>query len=79
VPPKMAPRPARKGQIYRAESGNGGGMGPPAEREPELVLRDFRDDFITIDEARDVYGVAIDPATRTVIEAETTALRTVAV
>jgi N-methylhydantoinase B len=79
VPPKMAPRAARKGQIYRAESGNGGGMGPPAEREPGLVLRDFRDDFITIDEARDVYGVAIDPETRTVIEAETTALRGAAV
>jgi hypothetical protein len=50
VPRKMAPRAARKGQIYRAESG-------------------------TIDEARDVYGVAIDRETRTVIEEETVALR----
>jgi N-methylhydantoinase B len=71
VPPKMAPRPARRGQIYRAESGNGGGMGPPAERDPARVLRDFRDDLITFEEARDVYGVVIDPKTRLVDEAAT--------
>jgi N-methylhydantoinase B len=75
VPPKMAPRAAKKGQIYRAESGNGGGMGAPTERDPARVLRDFRDDFITIDEAREVYGVAIDPQTRTVLVEETAALR----
>ena len=34
-----------------------------------------RGDLITIDEARDVYGVAIHPETRTVIEEETVALR----
>lgn len=75
VPPKMAPRQAKKGQIYRAESGNGGGMGPPSQRDPALVLRDFRDDFITLDDARDIYKVAIDPETRTVVEAETASLR----
>ena len=75
VPPKMAPRAARKGQVYRAVSGNGGGSGPPTERDPERVLRDFRDDLISLDEAREIYGVAIDPATRTVDADATLRLR----
>ncbi|HEY1854336.1 MAG TPA: hydantoinase B/oxoprolinase family protein [Solirubrobacterales bacterium] len=75
VPPKMPPKPARAGQIYRAVSGNGGGSGPPVERDPALVERDFRDDLITLEEASEVYGVAIDPKTRTVRAEETAALR----
>lgn len=71
VPPKIAPRPARAGEIYRAVSGNGGGMGPPTERDPQRVLRDFRDDLITLEQATDVYGVVIDPETRTIREDET--------
>lgn len=71
VPPKIAPRPARTGEIYRAVSGNGGGMGPPTERDPQRVLRDFRDDLVTLEEAADIYGVVIDPETRTIREDET--------
>jgi N-methylhydantoinase B len=75
IPPKTPPRNARKGQIYRAVSGNGGGMGPPTERDPERVVRDFRDDLITFEEARDVYRVVIDPGTRLLDAADTAALR----
>jgi N-methylhydantoinase B len=75
VPPKMAPRTARSGQVYRAVSGNGGGMGSPLERESQRVVRDFRDDFISLDEAREVYGVVIDPQTRTLDERATASLR----
>jgi N-methylhydantoinase B len=75
IPPKMAPRAAVAGQIYRAESGNGGGMGSPVEREVERVVRDFRDDLISIEEARDVYGVVIDPESRVAVEQETDELR----
>jgi N-methylhydantoinase B len=75
VPPKMAPRSARKGQIYRAVSGNGGGMGPPFERDPSLVLRDFRDEFISLEEAREIYGVVIDPVARVVDKEATRRMR----
>jgi N-methylhydantoinase B len=75
VPPKMAPRAATKGQIYRAESGNGGGMGPPEERDADRVVRDFRDDLISLDDARNVYRVAIDPETRTLLPSQTAELR----
>lgn len=64
VPPKTAPTPTKAGEIYRAVSGNGGGMGPPVEREILRVERDFRDDFVSLKEAEEVYGVVIDPATR---------------
>jgi N-methylhydantoinase B len=75
VPPKTPVMAARKGEIYRAIAGNGGGTGPPAERDPERVLRDYRDELISVEEAREVYSVAIDSATRQIDEEETRKLR----
>ncbi len=40
-----------------------GGYGDPFERDPELVLSDVLDDFTTIEDAKDSYGVIIDPIT----------------
>ena len=37
----------------------GGGYGPPHEREPERVLKDCVEEWITPERARSVYGVAI--------------------
>jgi N-methylhydantoinase B/oxoprolinase/acetone carboxylase alpha subunit len=39
---------------------SGGGYGDPLEREPERVLRDVEDGVVSRQEARDIYGVAID-------------------
>ncbi len=75
MPSKFAPRPTAAGAVYRAISGNGGGVGSPLERDPQLVLRDYRDDFVTLEEAREIYGVAIDADRRVVLEAETAELR----
>jgi N-methylhydantoinase B len=49
----------RDGDLLRMTSPCGGGFGPPRERDPALVLVDWRDGLITLDEARDVYGVVI--------------------
>ena len=38
----------------------GGGYGDPLERDPELVRWDVREEFISFDRARDVYGVVLD-------------------
>lgn len=78
VPPKTPVMSAKKGAVYRAVAGNGGGSGPPAERTPERVVRDFRDDLITLEEAREIYRVAIDSETRTLLENETQKLRSTA-
>ncbi|HET6548285.1 MAG TPA: hydantoinase B/oxoprolinase family protein [Solirubrobacter sp.] len=44
----------------------GGGYGDPRERDPEQVLADVVDGYVTLDAARELYGVAIryvgDPA-----------------
>jgi N-methylhydantoinase B len=54
----------------------GGGWGDPLTREPESVLDDTLDELITVEAAREDYGVVIDAATGTVDEKETEALRT---
>jgi N-methylhydantoinase B/oxoprolinase/acetone carboxylase alpha subunit len=39
---------------------SGGGYGDPLEREPQRVLRDVEDGIVSRQEARNIYGVAID-------------------
>lgn len=53
----------------------GGGWGNPHERTPEEVLEDVIDEYISVEHARDVYGVSVDKAARKINEAETKALR----
>ena len=56
-------------------SGGGGGWGDPRERDPQQVLHDVINDFVSVDSAQRDYGVAIDPHTLTIDEAATAALR----
>jgi N-methylhydantoinase B len=44
----------------RVVTGNGGGWGDPHERERDLILEDVRNEYITPDIAREVYGVDVD-------------------
>jgi N-methylhydantoinase B len=39
----------------------GGGMGEPAERNPELVGRDVRDGLVSVEAARELYRVVVSP------------------
>jgi N-methylhydantoinase B len=39
--------------------GGGGGWGDPLDREPESVLEDVWDEYVSVDAARDDYGVVI--------------------
>jgi N-methylhydantoinase B len=63
------------GDVISFRTCGGGGFGPPEEREPQGVLRDARDEKISLERAREVYRVAIDPTTWSVDDAETTTLR----
>jgi N-methylhydantoinase B len=49
----------------------GGGWGDPMVREPGRVLDDFLDGYITLKQARDAYGVVIDPVSKTVDQRST--------
>lgn len=53
----------------------GGGFFDPFTREPAAVLDDVRDEFVSIDQARTLYGVAIDGVTMRVDDDVTAALR----
>ena len=65
----------KKGDRFLHQQASGGGYGDPLEREPLAVLRDWRNERVSIEHARDAYGVAIDAATGCVDEAETSRLR----
>ena len=47
----------QKDDVIRVYTGNGGGLGDPKERNPELVRRDLRNGFITDSQAREVFGL----------------------
>ena len=47
----------QKDDVIRVYTGNGGGLGDPKERDPELVRRDLRNGLITDSQAREVFGL----------------------
>jgi N-methylhydantoinase B len=65
----------KNGEILGKVSGGGGGVGDPFERDPEAVLKDVINEFVTVEAARETYGVAIDPDSMTIDPEATRALR----
>jgi N-methylhydantoinase B len=51
--------PIQPGDILDFRSNGGGGFGNPLERDVELVRRDVMNELISLEKARDVYGVVI--------------------
>jgi N-methylhydantoinase B len=64
------------GDVISVRSCGGGGYGPPAERDPERVLRDVLEGKVSVERAREHYRVAI--ADRRIDEGMTDELRGVA-
>ncbi len=60
---KETRHPLKAGDLVSVRTGGGGGYGDPLDRDPELVLLDVRRDFVTVEEARTVYGVVLDRKT----------------
>ena len=65
---------ARRGDLFRMVSAGGGGYGDPRERDAASVLADVREEKVTREAARDVYGVVVT-GEGTVDAAGTRALR----
>ena len=65
----------KAGDVLSFRTCGGGGYGPPEQREPARVLRDVRDGKVSLERAREVYKVAIDPQTWTINQEETARLR----
>jgi N-methylhydantoinase B len=77
-------RELKTGMVYEAmapddvlmnNSGGGGGWGDPLDRDEQAVLADVVNEYVSLDAARDDYGVVIDAATMTIDGAATAALR----
>jgi N-methylhydantoinase B len=64
-----------EGETIISVSCGGGGYGPPQHREPERVLKDVLEGWISHERARDIYRVAIT-ADGTIDNDATAALRT---
>ena len=75
LPSKFPSRKARAGDTLRTISPCGGGYGDPLERDPGAVLDDVLDEYLSVETARDRYGVVITPATMTIDVTRTAELR----
>jgi N-methylhydantoinase B len=77
--PDMAQVVLEPGQWLRGEHGGGGGYGDPRTRDPQLVLEDVLEGYVTVQAACDVYAVALtgdaEDGTATVDAAATARLR----
>jgi N-methylhydantoinase B len=65
----------RRGDIFRFETAGGGGWGDPYARNTAQVLKDVRNEFVSVTAARAEYGVVVDTESWTVDEAATARLR----
>ena len=75
LPSKISSHRFAAGDRLEVQLVSGAGYGSPRERDPAAVLADVVDELIDVDEARDVYAVAIDLERRCVDEAATGRLR----
>ncbi len=51
--------PLIEGDVVQLDRWGGGGYGDPLERDPELVLQDLQNGFISEESAKNLYGVVI--------------------
>ena len=66
-----SPEQVRKTMLYRLQTGDksidyvmgGAGVGNPLERDIDAVRDDVRDELVSVESAKNDYGVIIDPAT----------------
>ncbi len=63
------------GTILYQQAGGGGGYGDPHLRDPQNVAREVKNGIISFQQARESYGVVVDPGTFQVNQDETRRLR----
>jgi N-methylhydantoinase B len=61
----------KRGDLFRHELAGAGGWGDPLERDPAAVLKDVRNELISLAAAANDYGVVIDPHTWAIDQAAT--------
>ncbi|MFQ6052921.1 MAG: hydantoinase B/oxoprolinase family protein [Candidatus Bathyarchaeia archaeon] len=64
-----------RGDMVSLRTGGGGGWGDPLTRDPERVRWDVKNEYISLEDAMNIYGVAIDPETLKVDSKRTKEIR----
>ncbi|MEM2115242.1 MAG: hypothetical protein QXS12_07305, partial [Candidatus Caldarchaeum sp.] len=54
----------RAGDLVSIRTAGGGGWGDPKQRDPEKVLEDVKEGYITAEQALKIYGVALKEGRR---------------
>ena len=67
--------PVKIGDVLVKHSSGGGGVGNPAERDPELVREDVDNELVSPKTAKEIYRVVLEPGTLKVDYQATKALR----
>ncbi len=62
--------PIRAGDSFTRPSAGGGGYGDPLERDPERVLEDVKDEYVSLERALRDYGVVVREVDRELAEYE---------
>lgn len=75
VLPSKVTMTMRYGEVFRHEVAGAGGWGDPLERDPVAVLKDVRNELLSLHAAREAYGVVLDTQTWTVDADATRQLR----
>ena len=74
MPPKFL-IDVNKGDVVKIQWPGAGGNGNPLHRAPDMVLQDVIAEKVSIDPAKDTYGVVIDLDSKTVDAGATETLR----
>ncbi|MEX0343919.1 MAG: hydantoinase B/oxoprolinase family protein [Rhizobiaceae bacterium] len=74
-PSKVSGYAVKAGALIQVMSPNSAGYGDPLKRAPQHVVEDWLDDIVSIEEAEQHYGIAIDPQTGAIDEERTAKLR----
>jgi N-methylhydantoinase B len=59
LPTRYADYPLKAGNVFRLETPGGGGLGDPFERDPDSVLSDVVQGYVSPEKAATDYGVAV--------------------
>jgi len=63
------------GDVVSVQTPGGGGRGDPLERDPQDVLRDLRDGKVSLERAKEIYGVVTQPSSLELDATQTQDLR----
>lgn len=65
----------KPGDVVTIDAAGGGGCGNPLDRDPDTIARDVIEGYVSLEKAREDYGVVINPQTLKVDEEVTGRLR----